>query len=225
MGTPGENHCSKGHTARTGDLGLGEGGGRVGESFSALDGAVGHWSKGSSTTHRHSSSHSTEGATYIITGDVEVTPDLVQGDCPLTAFQQLEGEAQGQSGTTHPQAISSQPHTRGWEPCSKPPVQQSGKQPPVPPAPRLTPFSLKSHCSGGCWVVLEHTVSFTLKLTRFGLSGSSSCSRIRVGRLGLGSGFLLCSVSLLLHPEGPFPSPLPDLHPEEAGPAREDGKC
>ena len=93
------------------------------------------------------------------------------------------------------------------------------------PSPRLTPFSLKSHCSGGCWVVLGHTVSFTLKLTRFGLSGSSSCWRIRVGRLGSGSGFLLCSVSLLSHPEGPFPSPLPGSHPEEAGPAREDGKC
>lgn len=72
--------------------------GQIGGPFSALDGAVGRWSKGSSTTppHPHSSSHSTEGATYIITGDVEVPPDLVQGDCPLTPFQQLEGQAQGQ---------------------------------------------------------------------------------------------------------------------------------
>ena len=38
---------------------------------------------------------------------------------------------------------------------------------PQPPAPRLTPFSLKSHCSRGSWLILGHTVSFTLKLTGF----------------------------------------------------------
>ena len=59
-------------------------------------------------------------------------------------------------------------------PGHKPFVQQLGKHSPASPAPRLTPFSLKSHCSGGCWLVLGHTVSFTLKLTGFGTFGFSS---------------------------------------------------
>lgn len=52
---------------------------------------------------------------------------------------------------------------------------------------RLTPFSLKSHCSGSCRVVLGHTVSFTLKLTGFGVFMSLSWPEEKVGRLGLGS--------------------------------------
>ena len=62
----------------------------MGETFSALDGAAGHWAKGSSTTHPSSSPRSTKGATYVIAGDVEVTPDPVPGDCPHTLFHQLE---------------------------------------------------------------------------------------------------------------------------------------
>lgn len=61
---------------------------------------------------------------------------------------------------------------------------------------RLTPFSLKSHCSGGCRVVLGHTVSFTLKLTGFGVFLSSSWPEEKVGRLGLGS----CLPSLICLP-------------------------
>ena len=66
----------------------------------------------------------------------------------------------------------------------KPLVQQLGKHSPVAPAPRLTPVSLKSHCSVGCRLVLGHTVSFTLKLTGFRAPWSSAWSTIKVGRLG-----------------------------------------
>ena len=78
------------------------------------------------------------------------------------------------------------PHlTPGTRNCPlKSPDQLPGKHPPSLPAPRLTPFSLKSHCSAGCWVVLGHMVSFTLKLTGFRAPGSSTWSRIKVGRLG-----------------------------------------
>ena len=65
------------------------------------------------------------------------------------------------------------PHlTPGTRNCPlKSPDQLPGKHPPSLPAPRLTPFSLKSHCSAGCWVVLGHMVSFTLKLTGFRAPG------------------------------------------------------
>ena len=49
MGTPVEDHCSKGGSPRAGDLGLREGGARVGGPLSALDGTAGHWYKGCST--------------------------------------------------------------------------------------------------------------------------------------------------------------------------------
>ena len=78
------------------------------------------------------------------------------------------------------------PHlTPGMRNCPlKSPDQLPGKHPPSLPAPRLTPFSLKSHCSGGCRLGLGHTVSFTLKLTGFRAPGSSTWSRIKVGGLG-----------------------------------------
>ena len=68
------------------------------------------------------------------------------------------------------------PHlTAGTRKCPlKFPDQLPGKHPPSLPANRLTPSSLKSHCSGGCWLVLGHTVSFTLKLTGFGMFEFSS---------------------------------------------------
>lgn len=138
-----------------------------------------------------------EGATHRITVDVEVAPVLVRDDCPFTLFHQLRRG--GSRSNWNPCAITSRPHPSDWKYsqevfCSAPWGTSAS-------APNVTPLSLKSHWSSGCCVVLGHTVSFTVKLTGFGVFGSPSWSGKETGRPDSGS----CLPSLICLP-APIPS-------------------
>ena len=172
MGTPLENHRSKRHRTSAGDLGL-AGGSSQGRKALLCPG----WGRG------------VFGPKNVPQPITLAVPAGQKG--PLTSSQVmfiLPFTASRVTVPTHcftswkerlevklePPGHNLPGSTQGLKISLKPLVQQLGKHSPMPPAPRLTPFSLKSHCSAGCWLVLGHTVSFTLKLTGFGMFGFSS---------------------------------------------------
>lgn len=144
--------------------------------------------------------YNSEGATHIRTVDVKGVIGLGQGDCPQTLFHQLKRT--GLRSNWNLCALTLLAHPRRVKVCGivlQMPIAQHLGWHPGPPSPSLTPFSLNSHCSGGSCVVLGHTVSFTVKLTGFGVFGFSSWPEERVGRPGLGSSLS----SLICHPDSP----------------------
>lgn len=156
---------------------------RLGGAFCALDGTVVNWPIGCSMYHHPINPCNLQGATHLITVDVKVAPVPVQDDCPFTLLHQLRRG--GSRSNWNPYAITSQPHPSAWKYSQE--ASCSAHLGASARAPSLTPLSLKSHCSSGLCVVLGHTVSFTLKLTGFGVFGSPSWSGKQAGRPDSGS--------------------------------------
>ena len=137
-------------------------------------------------TPQHCQLHTTEAATHLITAYANTSSQwstVTVSPYSFTTWRRrldVKLELLGYN-------LPATPHlTAGTRKCPlKFPDQLPGKHPPSLPANRLTPSSLKSHCSGGCWLVLGHRVSFTMKLTGFRAPRSSTWSTIEMGRLGL----------------------------------------